>query len=153
VTVALLVVCGVMSVMQPQAFASTDNFYNITRNFAFIGIIALGMTAVIATGGIDLSVGSVMGLAAIATGLVLQAAGPWSAIGAGLVTGAVNGAHRLDRPAALRRHAGNAVDRAVARRGAVAEQNDLTTSAPTPRRSSPSAAVSCWASPTRYGCC
>ena len=52
-----------MSVLQPQAFASIENFYNITRNFAFIGIMALGMTTVIVTGGIDLSVGSVMGLA------------------------------------------------------------------------------------------
>ena len=64
VTVALLIMCAVMSVLQPQAFASSENFYNITRNFAFIGIMALGMTTVIVTGGIDLSVGSVMGLAA-----------------------------------------------------------------------------------------
>ncbi|MGA9014661.1 MAG: hypothetical protein WB509_19390, partial [Acetobacteraceae bacterium] len=75
VTVALLIMCAVMSVLQPQAFASSENFYNITRNFAFIGIMALGMTTVIVTGGIDLSVGSVMGLAAIAAGLVLQDAG------------------------------------------------------------------------------
>jgi ribose transport system permease protein len=61
VTVALLIMCAVMSVLQPQAFASSENFYNITRNFAFIGIMALGMTTVIVTGGIDLSVGSVMG--------------------------------------------------------------------------------------------
>src|SRR6516162_6738984 len=97
VTVALLIMCGVMSVMQPQAFASTENFFNITRNFAFIGIMALGMTAVIVTGGIDLSVGSVMGLAAIAAGLVLQAAAPWwlamsAGLATGLVTGAANGA-------------------------------------------------------------
>jgi ribose transport system permease protein len=59
VTIALLIMSGVMSVLQPDAFASTENFYNITRNFAFIGIMALGMTTVIVTGGIDLSVGSV----------------------------------------------------------------------------------------------
>jgi len=92
VTVALLIMCAVMSVLQPQAFASSENFYNITRNFAFIGIMALGMTTVIVTGGIDLSVGSVMGLAAIAAGLVLQDAGPWwFAMGAGLATGFVAG--------------------------------------------------------------
>jgi ribose transport system permease protein len=85
--------CVTMSLLQPQAFASTENFYNITRNFAFIGIMALGMTTVIITGGIDLSVGSVMGLAAIVAGLVLQDAGPWwLAMGAGVVTGAVVGA-------------------------------------------------------------
>ncbi|HET7883832.1 MAG TPA: ABC transporter permease [Acetobacteraceae bacterium] len=97
VTLALLAMCAVMSVLQPQAFASTENFYNITRNFAFIGIMALGMTTVIVTGGIDLSVGSVMGLAAIAAGLVLQAAGPWwlamaAGLATGLASGAVNGA-------------------------------------------------------------
>jgi ribose transport system permease protein len=96
VTIALLLMCAIMSLLQPAAFASTENFYNITRNFAFIGIMALGMTTVIVTGGIDLSVGSVMGLAAIAAGLVLQSAGPWwLAMGAGLATGfavgAVNG--------------------------------------------------------------
>ncbi len=96
VTIALLVMCAVMSVLQPAAFASTENFYNITRNFAFIGIMALGMSVVIITGGIDLSVGSVMGLVAIVAGLLLRAGYPWwLAMGAGLLaglaTGAVNG--------------------------------------------------------------
>ena len=38
-----------------DAFATSKNLYNITRNFTFIAIIALGMTMVIITGGIDLS--------------------------------------------------------------------------------------------------
>jgi ribose transport system permease protein len=81
-----------MAVLQPAAFASTENFYNITRNFAFIGIMALGMTTVIVTGGIDLSVGSVMGLAAIVAGLVLQDGGAWwLAMAAGLATGVAAG--------------------------------------------------------------
>ena len=46
--------------------ARADNFYNITRNFAFVGIMALGMTAVIITGGIDLSVGSIIGVVGVA---------------------------------------------------------------------------------------
>jgi ribose transport system permease protein len=62
VAVAVAIICAIMTYLQPASFASSDNFYNITRNFAFIGIMALGMTAVIVTGGIDLSVGSVMGL-------------------------------------------------------------------------------------------
>ena len=82
-----------MSFLQPDAFASADNFYNITRNFAFIGIMALGMTAVIITGGIDLSVGSVMGLVGVVCGLFLQAGYHWAvAIGAALLTGAATGA-------------------------------------------------------------
>jgi ribose transport system permease protein len=93
VTIALIIICAVMAWDQPNAFATSDNFYNITRNFAFIGIMAVGMTAVILTGGIDLSVGSLMGLVGVVCGLILQAEYHWAiAILAGLVTGAAAGA-------------------------------------------------------------
>ena len=92
VTVALIVICLVMSYLQPDSFASTANFFNITRNFSFIGVMALGMTAVIATGGIDLSVGSIMGLTAVASGLTLEAGYPaWAAILVGLAAGGITG--------------------------------------------------------------
>ena len=95
VTIAVLVICVVMAQISP-VFATTDNFFNITRNFAFIGIIALGMTAVIITGGIDLSVGSVMGLTGMVTAIVLTNGYPiYIGIFAGLLTalacGLVNG--------------------------------------------------------------
>ena len=92
-TVAAL--AGVMSLVS-EPFASSDNIFNISRNFAFIGLIALGQTAVIATGGIDLSVGSVMGLAGIVTGLVLGGGQPLvlaaaAGLGCALLCGLVNG--------------------------------------------------------------
>lgn len=95
VTIALGLICLVMSQVS-NVFFTEDNFFNVTRNFAFIGIIAIGMTAVIITGGIDLSVGSIVGLSGIVTGLVLHAGHPlWAAIAAGLLTallcGLVNG--------------------------------------------------------------
>ena len=97
VTIALVLICAVMTFLQPQAFASTANFYNITRNFAFIGIMAIGMVAVIITGGIDLSVGSIMGLVGVVAGLLLQADYPWwlamlGGLATGAAAGAVNGA-------------------------------------------------------------
>ena len=97
VMVALLLICAVMSWLQPAAFATTDNLFNITRNFAFVGIMALGMTAVILTGGIDLSVGSVMGVVGVVCGLVLQAEQHWllavlAGLAMGAALGAVNGA-------------------------------------------------------------
>ena len=72
------------------------NFYNITRNFAFIGIMAIGMVAVIITGGIDLSVGSIMGLVGVVCGVVLQAGYDWwvglvAGLLAGMLAGAING--------------------------------------------------------------
>ena len=95
VTIALGLICLVMSQVS-DVFFIEDNFFNVTRNFAFIGIIAIGMTAVIITGGIDLSVGSIVGLSGIVTGLVLHAGHPlWAGIAAGLLTalacGLVNG--------------------------------------------------------------
>ena len=92
VTVALALICLVMSYLQPESFGTTENFYNITRNFSFIGIMALGLVAVIATGGIDLSVGSIMGLVAVVCGLTLQAGYSWwVALLGGLVAGGVVG--------------------------------------------------------------
>jgi ribose transport system permease protein len=95
VTVALALICVVMSQIS-DVFFTEDNFFNVTRNFAFIGIIAIGMTAVIITGGIDLSVGSIVGLSGIVTGMVLHAGHSLGAgIAAGLLTalacGLVNG--------------------------------------------------------------
>ena len=51
VSVALLGICFVMFFVE-DAFSSKDNLFNITRNFSFIGIMAIGMTFVIITAGI-----------------------------------------------------------------------------------------------------
>jgi ribose transport system permease protein len=97
VTIAVVAICTGMSWLEPQSFPTRDNFFNITRNFAYIGIMALGMMTLIITGGIDLSVGSVMGLTGIVCGLVLQAGQPWwlavlAGLGTGALCGLVNGA-------------------------------------------------------------
>ena len=79
-----------------DTFATRTNLFNVTRNFAFVGIVALGMTAVIITGGIDLSVGSIVCLAGIMLGVVMNAGHSiWVGVGAALFTslaiGALNG--------------------------------------------------------------
>ena len=92
-----VVVLSVVLAVVSDPFATPENLFNVSRNFAFIGIIALGQTLAIITGGIDLSVGSVMGLSGGGTGLVLQRGLPLEAgLAAGLATalffGLVNGA-------------------------------------------------------------
>jgi ribose transport system permease protein len=72
---ALIVTLVVLSVAAPNFF-TYGNFFNTSRNVTFVGISALGMTAVILTGGIDLSVGSVMALSGVTTALVLNAGAP-----------------------------------------------------------------------------
>ena len=91
VLLAIVILCAVMSVVS-DVFTSERNIYNTTRNFAFFGIMALGMTVVIITGGIDLSVGSLMGLCGIVTGLVMQAGHPlWAGFLACMATAALSG--------------------------------------------------------------
>ena len=87
VAVALLALMLAMTVMEPT-FGSAENLGNISRNFAPIGIMALGMTVVLITGGIDLSVGSIMALVAIVAGLFLTWHYPWYvAFSMGMLTG------------------------------------------------------------------
>lgn len=71
VTLAMIVISVIM-VLINDTFGTWNNAFNITRNFSFIAIMALGQTAVIITAGIDLSVGSVMGLSGIVLGLFMS---------------------------------------------------------------------------------
>ncbi len=83
--------------MATDSFATSKNLYNITRNVTFVAIIALGMTMVIITGGIDLSVGSVLCLSSMVLAVTMHAGysievGILSAVATALIVGAVNGA-------------------------------------------------------------
>ncbi|GEM86572.1 ABC transporter permease [Meiothermus granaticius] len=74
------------------AFLSLSNFFEITRIVTEVGLMALGMTLVIITGGIDLSVGSVLGLSGITMGFLYTAGlNIWLAALLGVATGALCG--------------------------------------------------------------
>ncbi len=93
VTVAIVALYALMAWREPDAFGTFTNLANMFRNFALIGIMALGMTVVIITGGIDLSVGSIVGVVTIVAGLFLTWEYPWYiAFAAGLLTGFICGA-------------------------------------------------------------
>ncbi len=79
-----------------DSFATPQNLFNVTRNFAFVAIVACGMTAVIVTGGIDLSVGAVLVLSGMVVGMSMNGGTPFwlasaMALGVALLVGAVNG--------------------------------------------------------------
>jgi len=67
--IALILLCTLGGLLNPD-FATVDNLMNVLTRTAFIGIIAVGMTFVIVSGGIDLSVGS---MAALIAGLMIVA--------------------------------------------------------------------------------
>jgi ribose transport system permease protein len=70
VTLALLVLLVVMHFASPYFFTE-GNMQNVAKNFSFIAIATLGITFVIITGGIDLSVGSMMCFSAMITSMVM----------------------------------------------------------------------------------
>lgn len=88
---ALIVLIIIMAQLSP-AFLTWRNIFNITRFIAEIGLMSLGMTLVILTGGIDLSVGSTLGMCGIVLG-VLFAVGVnvWLAALIALCVGALAG--------------------------------------------------------------
>src|SRR5207237_7161426 len=69
VAIALLVLLIVMHFASPYFFTE-GNMQNVAKNFSFIAIATLGITFVIITGGIDLSVGSMVCFSAMITSLV-----------------------------------------------------------------------------------
>jgi ribose transport system permease protein len=97
---ALLVLVGIGAITSGERFANVDNALTILRYASIFGVLSIGMTFVIIGGGIDLSIGSVLGLASVISSLtVVQALAnstSWLvivivAIGVGVLAGLVNG--------------------------------------------------------------
>ncbi len=91
----LIVLCAGLWIATPY-FATAANLTNVAEQSAIVGVIAIGMTFVILTGGIDLSVGSLVALVGVVIGSALQRGVPVIvaiALGllAGIVAGALNG--------------------------------------------------------------
>ncbi|UOR01961.1 ABC transporter permease [Leucobacter allii] len=98
--VALILIVAIGAVTSPSDFPTLSNALTILRQASIIGVISIGMTFVITAGGIDLSVGSVMGLASVvATIEVSQQLGEQThwiviviiALAVGALAGLVNG--------------------------------------------------------------
>ncbi len=91
---AFLIMCAFFAT-QNAVFLTPTNLINILRQVSFNAILAMGMTIVIITGGIDLSVGSVLALSAVVTASLVRATNPLLpvavAIGIGLGIGALCG--------------------------------------------------------------
>ena len=121
--VVIAVECLVFG-MAGHNFATAGNAFEITRLGVEIGLLALALTPIIVTGGIDLSVGSMMGLAAVVLGWL------WHDVGLPMPVGgradaaarrrrrrAQRGAHHAAQVPAAHRHARHAVAVSRHRRG------------------------------------
>ncbi|MCU0454569.1 MAG: ribose ABC transporter permease [Bacteroidetes bacterium] len=95
IALALVLEIVLFSLLSPFFF-SAENLLNVTLQVSITAIIAAGMTFVILTGGIDLSVGSMVAFSGVVAALVLQSSLPFSAVAvlamlAALAVGTISG--------------------------------------------------------------
>jgi ribose/xylose/arabinose/galactoside ABC-type transport system permease subunit len=99
----LTLIIAALSALEPDTFLTMENFSNVLSRSSYSGIIAMGMTAVIISGGIDLSVGSMMALSGMVAGFVmtkngnvvptpgLMVLGTFAGVAMGVLCGLLNG--------------------------------------------------------------
>ena len=78
IVVVLLFVAG--SILKPETFPTWDNLRNMLTQASVVGVLAIGMTFVIATAGIDLSVGSMVAAAGVFGGILVGTDGTSSLV-------------------------------------------------------------------------
>lgn len=90
--IVFALLCVAASVLSPQ-FLTVGNISNLLQQSSLVGIVAIGMTVVILTAGIDLSVGSVAAFAGMVVALLIGRGTPWVvAVLLTMLIGAVLGA-------------------------------------------------------------
>jgi ribose transport system permease protein len=83
------------AILRPETFPTWDNVRNMLTQASIIGVLAVGMTFVIATSGIDLSVGSIVAAAGVFGGILVDPSGStllfvFGAIGFAVLLGTIN---------------------------------------------------------------
>ena len=92
----MLIVC-VLAALRPDTFLTFDNFLNVLRRSSVYGIVAIGMTFVIISGGIDLSVGSMLAVCGMVGAWVMETTGGVAGTIAGVAAGLLSGDRKSTR--------------------------------------------------------
>ena len=88
----VLIIMVIMFSFTAKGFVSTTNFVNVLRQISMYGICAVGMSMVIMTNGVDLSISSTLGLVSVVSVMMMSGGYPiWMAILASLAIGALVG--------------------------------------------------------------
>ncbi|GIM44710.1 sugar ABC transporter permease [Collibacillus ludicampi] len=88
--IILLMLCIILSFLSPN-FLEVNNILNVLKQISIIAILAAGMTFVILTGGIDLSVGSILALSGVVSVMLTHKVNPLVAMLAGILVGLLAG--------------------------------------------------------------
>ncbi|MFI0843074.1 ABC transporter permease [Mesorhizobium sp. IMUNJ 23232] len=94
--IALVVLLAIFGALRPDVFFTPRNLINIGLAVTILGILAMAQTVVIVSGGLDISVGSIVGLSTMVLAVAVQETGSiplgiLACLAAGLLAGAVNG--------------------------------------------------------------
>ncbi len=92
IIVLAIILESIVFAFYAPSFLSFDNLVNVALSIAVIGILAVGMTLVILTGGIDLSIGSVAALAGVTAALTALQFGTFAGFAAAFAVGIFSGA-------------------------------------------------------------
>ncbi|WBB75776.1 ABC transporter permease [Micromonospora sp. WMMD1128] len=94
ITVILIVIVALFAILDFDAFLTSANLINVLINASLLIVMAVGATFVLITGGVDLSVGSVLVFSGVIAGKVMIAIGPqgWGASIVGIVVSMLAGA-------------------------------------------------------------
>lgn len=89
----LVVIVAAFGALAPTRFLTGDNLANISQNVSIWAVLAVGMTFVIVTSGIDLSIGSVLVFSSVVSALVMESMGGngWSTAIVGVVVSVLSG--------------------------------------------------------------
>ena len=96
VTIVLFIVLFVITAVFAPVFFNVQNIINVSRQASITGVVAIGMTFVILTGGIDLSVGAILAVVGVCFGMMMKQSVPIPvaiaiAMSIGVMMGLVNG--------------------------------------------------------------
>jgi len=80
IVLVVIVMMLALAAIRPEVFLTAQNLTNIIKQNASLALLALGMFVVIVTAGIDLSVGSIMGLAMVSLAIASKAGVPWPVV-------------------------------------------------------------------------
>ena len=73
--VALIALLAIFGLLRGDVFFSARNLLNIGMGVAILGVLAISQTGVIVSGGLDISVGAIVGLTTVATAMAIEMSG------------------------------------------------------------------------------
>ncbi|MFB2556943.1 ABC transporter permease [Herbiconiux liangxiaofengii] len=93
ILIVLIVIIAIFSALAPESFAQLSNLRLVVQNASILAVLGVGMTFIIITSGIDLSIGSVLVFSGVVSAIVMRAIGgdDWGTATVGIIVAILSG--------------------------------------------------------------